>query len=61
MPPDMLAKRFFAKNYQFTEEQTEESSLDALIWFPEIEEAEARATRIKQKQESQQQRQQGRF
>jgi hypothetical protein len=55
MPPDMFAKRFFAKNYQFTEEQTEESSLDALKWFPLIEEAEDHAIKIKQRSESRQQ------
>lgn len=51
MPPDIIAKRFFAKTYQFTEEQTEESSLDALIWFPLIEEAEDNAIKVKQRQE----------
>ena len=56
MPPEMLAKRFFAKNYQWTEEQTENASLDALIWFPLIEEAEDHAIKIKQRQQSQHQR-----
>ena len=60
MPPDMLAKRFFAKNYQYTEEQTENSSLAALTWFPLIEEAEDNAIRVKQRQESSQQRMRGR-
>lgn len=56
MPFDMIAKRFFAKNYQWTEEQTENASLEALIWFPLIEEAEDHAIKLKQKMESQQQR-----
>jgi hypothetical protein len=43
MPQDALMKRFFAKNYHFTEEQTEESSLDAITWWPEIEAAESHA------------------
>lgn len=40
MPPDALVKRFFAKIYGFTEEMTEESSLDAVTWWPEIESAQ---------------------
>jgi hypothetical protein len=52
MPPDMLAKRFFAKNYGYTEEMTEESSLDALTWFPEIEKAENKAAETQQKLEA---------
>ncbi len=58
MPPDMLAKRYFAKMYRWTEDQTEDASLDALVWFPLIEQAEDRAMEIKQRQESQQQRRQ---
>lgn len=52
MPPDMLAKRFFAKNYGYTEEQTENASLDALKWFPEIEQAESKAVETQQKLEA---------
>ena len=58
MPPDMLAKRFFAKVYGYTEDQTEEASLDALIWFPEIEQAEAKAIETQQKLEASRQRHQ---
>ena len=58
MPADMLAKRFFAKTYRWTEDQTEDASLDALNWFPVLEKAENRATEIRQRQESQQQRRQ---
>jgi len=43
MPPDTFTKRFFARTYGFTEEMTEESSLDAVTWWPEIEAAEAHA------------------
>jgi hypothetical protein len=43
MPPDTLIKRFFAKTYGFTEEMTDESSIDAVTWWPEIEAAEAHA------------------
>ena len=60
MPPDMLAKRFFAKTYGWREEETENASLDALTWFPAIEEAEAKAAEMEQKREAAMQRMQGR-
>jgi hypothetical protein len=43
MLPETLTKRFFAKTYHYTEEQTEESSLEAVVWWPEIEAAESHA------------------
>jgi hypothetical protein len=52
MPPEMLVKRFFAKTYGWTEAQIEEASLDALTWFPAIEEAESKAVEWRQKQEA---------
>jgi hypothetical protein len=52
MPPDALAKRFFAKMYGYTEEETEEMSLDALTWWPEIEKAENKAAETQQKLEA---------
>lgn len=51
MPPRMLTYRWFAKMYGFTEEDVNERmSLEALEWFPVIEEAEQRAAEIKEKQ-----------
>jgi hypothetical protein len=43
MPPATLTYRFFAKTYHYTEEMTDESSLDAVMWWPEIEAAESHA------------------
>jgi hypothetical protein len=43
MPPETLTYRFFAKTYRFTEEMTDNSSVDAVTWWPEIEAAEAYA------------------
>ena len=51
MPARMLLYRFFAKTYGFTEKQVKEDlSLDTYEWYPRIEEAEARAAEILQKQ-----------
>ncbi len=52
MPPDTFTKRLFAKLYGFTEEMTENSSLDAVTWWPEIEAAEAHAAERKARQQS---------
>lgn len=60
MPPETLVKRFFAKMYGFTEEMTEESSLEAVTWWPLIERAEAEAAEQRQKQETQHQQRPGR-
>jgi hypothetical protein len=49
MPSDIFTKRFFARTYGFTEEMTEESSLDAVTWWPEIEAAENHAIEKKSK------------
>jgi hypothetical protein len=43
MPAETLTKRFFAKVYHFTEEQTDNLSVDAVTWWPVIEQAEAEA------------------
>jgi hypothetical protein len=43
MPPETLTYRLFAKQYHYTEEMTDESSLEAVTWWPEIEAAEAYA------------------
>jgi len=43
MPPEVLTKRFFAKVYGFTEEMTDNLSVDAVTWWPMIEQAEAEA------------------
>jgi hypothetical protein len=59
MPPDMLAKRFFAKMYGYTEEETEDMSLDALTWWPEIEKAETKAAETQQKLEAARQKHAG--
>ena len=55
MPPDTFTKRFFARTYGFTEEMTEESSIDAVTWWPEIELAESHATEKRSAAASQQQ------
>jgi hypothetical protein len=51
MPPDTLLKRFFAKTYGFTEEMTDELSVDAVTWWPLIEQAEADAEERRMKDE----------
>ncbi len=43
MPPETLMYRFFAKAYRYTEEETDNASLEAVTWWPEIEAAEAYA------------------
>lgn len=52
MPAETLTKRYFAKVYGFTEEQVDDASLDALTWWPLIEEAEEHAAEVRQKQET---------
>ena len=56
MPPDMLTKRFFAAKYGWTPEQVDSASLDAIAWFPLIEEAEQHAQEVEQKQQAAQNR-----
>lgn len=56
MPPDMLLKRFFAAKYGWTPEQVDNASLDALTWFPLIEEAEQHAIEVEQKRQSRENR-----
>jgi hypothetical protein len=47
MPREHLTLRWFAKTYGFTEKQTrEELSLDALEWWPLIEEAISESDRM---------------
>jgi hypothetical protein len=55
MPQETLVKRFFAKHYGFTEQMTDELSVDALTWWPVIERAEADAEekRMRDEQRSQ--------
>jgi hypothetical protein len=48
-----LTKRFFAKVYHFTEEMTDEASLNAVTWWPIMEEAESDAEERRMKAESQ--------
>lgn len=43
MPPETMTYRFFAKTYHYTEEMTDNASLEAVTWWPEIEAAEAYA------------------
>ena len=51
MPPRTMTYRWFAKMYGFTHRQVDEDiDLDDLEWFPKIEQAEAQAAEIKQKQ-----------
>jgi hypothetical protein len=54
MPPETLTKEFFAERYGFTEEMTDESSLDAVNWWPRIakakHDAEAKRQRDAQRQ-----------
>jgi hypothetical protein len=56
MPDDAFTKRYFAKVYGFTEEQTDNASLDAITWWPLMEEAEQHAAEVHQKQEEARQR-----
>lgn len=50
MPPRVMAYRFFAKMYHFTRRQVdEEIDIEDYEWFPRIEQAEARATAMKQR------------
>lgn len=47
----MLAVRFFAKTYGWTERQVlEETSESAYEWLPKIEQAHARVTEMKQRE-----------
>jgi hypothetical protein len=56
MPPETLTKRFFAKMYGFTEEMTDDASLDAVTWWPTIEQAQNDAEIKKSKQAQRQSR-----
>jgi hypothetical protein len=56
MPRGELRKRWFASTYGYTEPEIEDLSLNAWIWWPLIEEAEAEATRRRQEQEAKAQR-----
>lgn len=52
MPKEQLTLRWFAKTYGFTEKQTrEELSLEALEWWPLIEEAVSEAERMEHEQQ----------
>lgn len=51
MPPIMLTWRWYAKVYGWEPWQVDRLPLEVLTWFPLIEEAEARATEILQRQE----------
>lgn len=50
MPPKMLLLRWFAKVYSWDQEIVGRQDLDTLTWFPLIEEAEAAAMEMIQKQ-----------
>ena len=52
MPAEILTKRWFAKVYGWSPEQLEQADLDILTWFPLIEEAEAHAIEVEQKQQA---------
>ena len=56
MPRRELRRRWFANTYGYTEAEIDDLSLEAWIWWPLIEEAEAEATRRKQEQEAKAQR-----
>lgn len=60
MPPETFTYRFFARTYRFTEQMTDEASLDAVTWWPLIEQAEADAEKRKMQQESSRQQHAGR-
>lgn len=51
MPQETLTYRFFAKVYRFTEEMTDNSSVDAVTWWPFIEQAENDAHERKMRDE----------
>jgi len=51
MPPEVMTYRWWAKVYHFTRRQVDKDiDLDDYEWFPLIEEAEAQAVEIKQRQ-----------
>jgi CHASE1-domain containing sensor protein len=60
MPPETFTYRFFAKHYHFTEAMTDESSLEAVMWWPVIEQAEAEAAQ-RQMRDAQRHQQNGRL
>lgn len=43
MPAETLIYRFFAKTYHYSEQMTDEASVDAVTWWPVIEQAESEA------------------
>lgn len=56
MPAEMLVKRFFAKAYGWTEQEVDEASIEAVTWFPLIEEADQHAIEAEQKRQSRESR-----
>lgn len=51
MPPRLLLYRWYARMYHFSPEVVDRLPLEALTWFPLIEEAEVAAQEIQQRQE----------
>jgi hypothetical protein len=56
MPAGTLEKEMFAEAYGWSEQQTENASLDALAWYPLIREARHHAIEVEQKQQASQNR-----
>jgi hypothetical protein len=56
MPPEMLVKEMFAEAYRWSEEETDNASLDALTWFPLIRDARNHAIEVEQKNQARQNR-----
>jgi len=56
MPPEMLVKEMFAEAYRWSEEETENASLDAITWFPLIREAKNHAIEAEQKRQARESR-----
>ena len=59
MPPRVVTERWFAKVYGFKDWETRELSLESLVWWPILEDAEAKAHEMRQKMESQVQKAKG--
>lgn len=51
MPPEQVTYEWFADTYHFTEEMTDNLSLDALEWWPLIRVAKAKAADTERRQQ----------
>jgi hypothetical protein len=60
MPTEQMTLEWFARTYHFTDQETENLSLDALEWWPVIALARIQAQHLEQAREARMQRNSGR-